>query len=128
LTTSLENFFNFILDSTLTKQVDDYSVPSFRIGPGKLVGTYTASDSLGKNVTMLLYKDSEFIIGVGSSKDYSVTCIKSCSDFCGNYDSFLWNDNNTYYAVIPFPDCNRCSTSGPNPVFDSLTFACSNEL
>jgi len=99
LTISLENFFNFILDGSLTKQS---SVSSFRICPGKLVGTYTASDSLGKNVTMLLYKDSEFIIGVGSSKDYSVTCIKSCSDFCGNYDSFLWNDNNIYYAVIPF--------------------------
>jgi hypothetical protein len=31
--------------------MDDYSVPSFRIGPGKLVGTYNASGSLGKNVT-----------------------------------------------------------------------------
>jgi hypothetical protein len=51
LTTSLENFFNFILGSSLIKQMDDYSVPSFRIGPGKLAGTYTASDSLGKNVT-----------------------------------------------------------------------------
>jgi hypothetical protein len=126
LTISLENFFNFILDGSLTKQMDDYSVPTFRIGSGKLVGTYTASDSLGKNVTMLLYKDSEFIMELVVAK--TIQSPVYCRDFCGNYDSFLWNDNDIYYAVIPFPDCNRCSTSGPNPVFDSLTFACSNEL
>jgi hypothetical protein len=47
----------------------------------------------------------------------------SCQSFCGYHDSF---STQTYYAVVPYADCNGCSAN--LAVLDALTEVSSHEL
>ncbi len=138
----INQFFQTILASALMDQLSEYDTPKFQIGKGKLNGTITTVDNEplqtvtdtqlqkqlltwiknnkafpkpNSNTLYFIYLDSGISVSMGGSS--------SCSSFCGYHNNA---DNNTFYAVMPYPDCTGCL--GGNQTFDALTGTSSHEL
>ncbi len=139
---SLNSFFDYIVTSSLIDQLAEYSTPQQQIGHGNHIGTITltapdpaatitdsdiqqmltnqiASNSAfpqpSANTLYFVYLPSGVTVQQGGSS--------SCNGFCGYHDSF---STQTYYAVVPYPDCSGCSAN--LAVLDALTVVSSHEL
>jgi hypothetical protein len=138
----VNQFFDFILTSALMDQMAEYSVPGQAIGHGKRTGTITvttpavpstvhdnaiqnflqqeiAANSAvpkpGPNVLYFLFFPPGVKVVQGGSA--------SCQAFCGYHNDI---GGNTFYAVMPYPNCQGCT--GSMSVFDALTTTTSHEL
>jgi hypothetical protein len=141
LVTRTNQFFDFILSSPLLDQLDEYSVPAFKIGHGSRIGTTTflkgapkksvndtairkmlqAQISAGTfpttnpNTLYFVFLPPGVQVNLGSSA--------SCKVFCGYHDAI---NGKIFYAVMPYPGCAGCL--GGRAAFDALTSTTSHEL
>ncbi len=140
--TQLNQFFQKILQSTQMTELSEYNTPKYKIGNGKLTGTITISANApvqsitdteiqtqllnwiktnnafpkpNANTLYFIYLDTGISVSLGGSS--------SCSSFCGYHNNA---DSNTFYAVMPHPDCTGCL--GGLKIFDALTGTSSHEL
>lgn len=139
---SLNAFFDYILTSPLIDQLAEYSTPQFQIGHGSHIGTFTLtspdpaatiSDSdIQQMLTNQIASNSAFpqpsantlyFVYLPSGVTVQQGGSSSCQSFCGYHDSF---STQTYYAVVPYADCNGCSAN--LAVLDALTEVSSHEL
>ena len=140
LLNQLNDYFDFILTSSLLDQLSEYSVPGKTIGHGTRKGTITLTSSEpGKALadsaiqSMLQRQISAGIIPVPTSNtlyfvylppgtQVTLSDAASCSDFCGYHDTA----NGFFYAVMPYPGCTGCQ--GGLTALEALTSTSSHEL
>lgn len=138
----IDQFFDFILRSTLIDQLGEYDVPGYTIAHGKRTGsTQLASPALGSSVRdsaiqkMLqdqIASNSAFPQPSASTLYFvyvppGVKVIQggagSCTAFCGYHNDL---NGEIFYAAMPYPGCSGC-TGGMQPI-DALTSTSSHEL
>ena len=132
---NLNQFFDFILTSSLIDQLAEYSVQGMPpIGHGKRTGTVTITTPQPRPtesdnaIQQLLQQeiDAGTLLATNSNTLYFVFLpdgvqvvqgnSASCQSFCGYHDSF---GSNVYYAVMPYPGCSGCI--GGLSTLDALT-------
>ena len=147
----LNDFFDFLLTSSLMDQLGEYSQPGQIILYGSLIGTKTITDSdpgtVLRSGARLVTDDEiqqklrEWISNHTLPQPNKNTLYfvylpphvvsagfgeRSC--VAGGYCGYHSNINHTiFYAVVPYLDCSGC-TYGDNHPFDSLTKVSSHEL
>ncbi len=137
----INDFFDAILDSILMKQLAEYSVPGYKLGNGKRVGSVTITRGVPKvNVTDAAIqtfitkliaagtvpkpnKNSLYFVYLPPGVSVTQGGSRSCQAFCGYHSDI---DGHTYYAVMPYPTCKGCT--GSLPAFEALTSTSSHEL
>ena len=142
LKTQIEQFFDFILSSSLIDQLSEYSCPGKTIGHGTRTGSAiitnpmphrTVSDQAiqvllqheiqtnsafpqpNPNTLYFVYLPPGISVVQGGSR--------SCQAFCGYHNDI---NGQIFYAMMPYPGCNGC-LGGMGP-FDALTGTSSHEL
>jgi hypothetical protein len=142
LMTSLNSFFDSILKSALLDQLKEYAVPAYSIGSGQHIGTTVlVTITLGKSITDdQIQKALQEQISTNSAFpkpnanrlyfNYLPPGVpvvqggsQSCQAFCGYHDAI---QNNIFYAVMPYADCQGCL--GGLPILDAMTSTSSHEL
>lgn len=142
LATQVNQFFDFILTSQLIDQLGEYSVPAYKIGHGRRIGTTTiTTPSLKHSVSdtaiqlMLQHEISSSAALPAPSPNtlyfvYLPPGVKviqggsgSCVGFCGYHSDV---SGQIFYAVMPYPGCGGCT--GGLSVVDALTSTSSHEL
>jgi len=141
LISQVNQFFSYIVTSTLLDQLSEYSVPGKTIGHGKFTGTLTitspalSSTVQDSDIQSLIQQqinsgavprpgpNTLYIVLVESGVTVEQGGSASCQSFCGYHDSF---GSQIYYGVLPYPDCSGC-TAGQD-VFTALTVTTSHEL
>ena len=143
----LNQFFDFILTSSLIDLLGEYGVPGQPIGHGSRIPTppfpFTDTEPGGGGGQLSDNQLQQALQGwisnnrVPSPTSNTVYFVYlppgvtatdnvgdvSCQDDCG----YHYHINGTiFYAVIPFPSCGRCKFAGKS--FDSLTIGSSHEL
>jgi hypothetical protein len=138
----LNDYFDYILTSSLMDQLTEYNTQTQTIGHGSRIGTATvttpdpgqsttdaAIESMlqneianntafpqpTSNTLYFVYLPSGVTVVLGGSS--------SCQSFCGYHDAI---NGQIFYAVTPYPDCAGCT--GNLAVFDVLTSTSSHEL
>lgn len=137
----LNNFFDYILTSTLIDQLAEYSVGNYKIGHGKRIGTVTLTnpDVSGTVDDSAIQKMIEQQISAGTLPKSNANTIyfvflpngvtvtqggsASCKVFCGYHDA---TSSDIFYAVMPYPGCSGCSSS--MAALEALTVTASHEL
>jgi len=137
----VNDFFTFVLTSTLMEQLSEYSIPGTPIGPGSLAGTATIADQQpGSMVTDAQIHDliqsriadgtlpattanSLYFIYLPPGVAVDVDGQESCTSLCGYHDAIR---GAIYYAVMPYPGCAACV--GGLALVDALTSTSSHEL
>jgi len=151
LLTQLNQFFDFILTSSLIDLLGEYSVPGKTIGHGSRIATITDSGSepgggSGHVSDVQLQQEILRLINNGSVPSANANTLyfvylppnvtltgaadagggTSCIDFCG-YHWFITGTNpEIFYAAMPFPNCNGCL--GGLSQIQALTSVSSHEL
>ena len=138
---SLNSFYDYILSSALIDQLAEYNVAGQQIGHGSHIGTTivtpdpatTVADSdIQQMLTNAIANNSAFpqptantlyFVYLPSGVTVTQGGSSSCSSFCGYHDAI---NGQTYYAVMPYPDCSGCL--GGLAVLDALTGTSSHEL
>jgi hypothetical protein len=141
LTKQLNDFYDFVLTSSLLDQLAEYSVPGKKIGHGVLTGTATVTNSEpGKTVddsaiqSMVQTEisagtlpasnaNSLYFVYLPPGTQVTSSGSASCKDFCGYHDA---TSSGIYYAVMPYPGCTGCQ--GGLATLDALTSTSSHEL
>ncbi len=138
----MNQFFDFILTSSLMDQLAEYSVAGQSIGHGKRSGSITLSSpapstsvtdqAIQQFLQQEISNNSAFpqpsanalyFIFLPSGTTVVQGGSSSCQQFCGYHDAI---DSRIFYAVMPFPDCTGClGTLAP---LDALTSTSSHEL
>ena len=149
LVTRINEFFDFILTSSLIDMLGEYNVPGKAIGHGSRIGTYTETGSQpGGNTGNITDAEMQqqlqtwinnhnvsepnantlyFIyLPNGVSLSGPAGSGASCTDFCGYHWYISGSNPEIYYAAMPFPGCNGCL--GGLAEIDSLTSVSSHEL
>jgi Dyp-type peroxidase family len=138
--TQLNQFFDFIVQSPLLDQLQEFGVPNFKIGRGKRTGSAVFPGALPhvmKNArvqtTLLGLIGAKKVPQSNANTLYFVFLPPgivselqgelSCQRFCGFHDSI---NGNVFYAVIPFANCAGCTRGFT--MFESLTRVSSHEL
>ena len=137
----LNNFFDYILSSPLIDQLGEYNVQGKTIGHGTWTGSKNLTDSEpGKSVQDSAIQEmlqseltagtlpaptpnSLYFVFLPAGTKVTQAGAASCKDFCGYHDA---TSNNTFYAVMPYPNCSGCQ--GGLEVFPALTSTSSHEL
>ncbi len=137
----INDFFGFILTSSLLDQLGEFSVPGQAIGHGSLSGTITFTDTEpGKSITdAAIQSKLQNEISAGTlppansntlyffylppGTQVTMTNSASCKDFCGYHDA---TPAGIFYAVMPFPGCTGCQ--GSLAPLAALTSTSSHEL
>jgi hypothetical protein len=140
----VNQFFTDILISPLIDQLSEYNVAGqYAICHGSLAGSTVITagapgagstiDDAAIQITLQGWINGGQVPGVTpnmlyfiySDKQVTVTMEggSSCTDFCGFHDAI---NNNVYYAVMPYPNCDGCL--GGLSVIDALTGTSSHEL
>ena len=144
LIAQLNNFFDFILTSSLIDILREYSANNQYIGYGSRTGSFTITSSEPGGATKQI-DDSDIqstiknwikngdISAPGPNTLYSIYLppgvvsthdgLTSCVKICGYHSDI---DGNIFYAVMPFVTCIGC-TSGSSQ-FDTFTKVSSHEL
>ena len=141
----INQFFQFVLSSSLIDQLSEYSVPNYAIGHGTYAGTTTiVSPALAHRVTDKVIQhvlqheiatnaklpqpspNTLYFIYLPPGVSVSAFGGRSCMAFCGYHDDI---GGQIFYAVMPFPNCVGCdgSSSGLTPL-EALTSTSSHEL
>jgi hypothetical protein len=141
LAQTVNQFFDFILSSTLLDQLAEYSVPGQTIGHGQHIGTVTLPAQLppsvsdnairhmlqqeiatnpafpqpGPNALYFVYLPPGIAVVQGGGR--------SCQAFCGYHDNI---NGQVFYAAMPFPGCAGCT--GGLSVPEAMTSTSSHEL
>lgn len=141
LMAKMNQFFDYILASSLMDQLAEYSVAGQSIGHGSRTGTKvitspppanSVQDSDIQNLIAQGIADGTLPATTPNSLYFvflpnGVTVVQgggaSCQVFCGYHDSFA---GNIYYAVMPYPSCSGCT--GGLAAIDALTSTSSHEL
>jgi hypothetical protein len=138
----VNQFFNYILTSSLLDQLSEYSVPKYPIHHGKYIGSTTITKPhLGHSVTdsAIQHMLQQEISINGSFPKPSANVLyfvylppnvkviqgggASCQVFCGYHNDI---NGQIFYAAMPYPGCSGC-TGGLAPL-DALTSTSSHEL
>jgi hypothetical protein len=138
----MNQFFDFVLTSSLMDQLSEYSVPGQSIGHGKRSGTITLTTPepsvsvTDQTIQQLLQREISsnaafpqpspntlYFVFLPSGTTVVQGGSSSCKQFCGYHDAI---GDRTFYAVMPFPDCPGC-LGGVAPL-DALTSTTSHEL
>ena len=141
----LNQFFDFILTSSLLDLMAEYSVPGQTIGHGTRVGTVTitatepgggagqVSDAqiqqalqiwIANGTVPPVTANTLYFVYLPPGVISTLGAIQSCQAFCGYHNQI---SGNIFYAVEPFLTCAGC-TFGNGQAFDSLTKVSSHEL
>jgi hypothetical protein len=149
--TQLNQFFDFVLTSSLLDLLAEYSVAGQTIGHGQRIGSTTVTDSEpggtgpggGQEVTdaqiqqaLQSWMQAGTIPQATANSLYFVYLPSgvvaadsqndlSCQTMCG-YHWYIAGANPVYYAVMPHPDCSGCL--GSLATIDALTSTSSHEL
>ena len=136
----LDDFFDYVVTSPLIDQLSEYDVREYRIGPGKRGGTILLTTAPPATVTdaavrallreqiasnpavMQPSPNTLYFVFLPPGVTSDLNGATSCTSFCGYHD----NDGGTYYAVMPFPDCDGCLATQSQ--LDALTTTSSHEL
>ncbi len=140
--TRIDEFFQFVLSSALIDQLDEYSVPGYKIGHGRLLGTAPVPDmrfgasisdgAIRHRLQHLILTDKRYPQPSANTLYFiylppGVAVVqgggRSCQVFCGYHDSI---NGKIFYAVMPWPGCGGC-TGSLQPI-DALTSTSSHEL
>jgi hypothetical protein len=138
----LNQFFDFVLTSTLLDQLSEYSVPGMAIGHGSRAGSNTPVDvAPGATVTdaavqQLIQRElaadpsiprpnanTLYFVFLPPGTQVALGSQSSCVSFCGYHSDI---NSSIFYAVMPYPDCSGCL--GAQTDLDALTSTCSHEL
>ena len=142
IATQINQFFDFILTSSLIDQLGEYSVPGHQISQGKRTGTLTiTTPRLRHSVSdraiqhMLQHEISTnamvphptpntlYFVYVQPGVRIVQGGGASCQAFCGYHNDM---SSQIFYAAMPYPGCGGCT--GGLSVFDALTSTSSHEL
>jgi hypothetical protein len=141
LVQSINQFFDYVLTSSLLDQLGEYSVAGMTIGQGSRTGAVILStDPPGtiadSDVQALIQQEisndsavpqptpnSLYFVYLPPGVTISLDGGASCSNFCGYHSDI---NGKVFYAVMPYPDCAGCT--GGLPVTDALTSTSSHEL
>jgi hypothetical protein len=143
LVNQLNQFFDFILTSSLIDQLAEYNVPAYTIGHGQRVGTTTITSPQLRNsvsdhaIQHMLEQEIAsnaafpqpnanllYFVYLPPGVSVSQGGSRSCQAFCGYHDTI--NNGQIYYAVMPYAGCTGCT--GGLAVFNALTGTSSHEL
>jgi hypothetical protein len=142
LVAQINDFFTYILTSSLMDQLSEYSTHGYKISHGKFIGTLSiAAPALHRSVsdTAIQHMLQHLIATNTSVPQPSPNMLyfiyiqpgtrvvqggsASCTSFCGYHNDI---SGQIFYAVMPYPGCAGCT--GNMDVFDSLTSTSSHEL
>lgn len=142
LMTGVNQFFDFVLTSTLMDQLAEYSVPGAAIGHGKHIGTSVLeSPAVPQTVRdlqlqQLLLKETASGGSLPPPTDQTLYFVylppgttlsqgggRSCMTFCGYHNDV---QGPLFYAAMPYPGCSGCL--GGLTALDALTSTSSHEL
>jgi hypothetical protein len=142
LANEINQFFTFVVSSTLIDQLAEYSVSGQPIGHGSFIGTVTiiqpplshsVTDTVIQETLQQEIKSNSSVPQPDANTLYFIylppgTAVvqggsRSCQAFCGYHDTF---GSGIYYAVMPFPNCSGCLGGMTN--LDALTSTSSHEL
>jgi hypothetical protein len=140
--TQMNEFFDFVLTSSLMDQLNEYSVVGKTIAHGKRTGTIiltspapsaSVSDAAIQQLLQQEISSNAVFPKPSPNTLYFVfappgtTVVQgrssSCQQFCGYHDAI---GSKIFYAVMPFPDCAGCL--GGVAQLDALTSTSSHEL
>jgi hypothetical protein len=138
----MNEFFDFVLTSSLMDQLNEYSVAGKTIAHGKRTGTIiltspapsaSVSDAAIQQLLQKEISSNAMFPKPSPNTLYFVftppgtTVVQggssSCQQFCGYHDAI---GSEIFYAVMPFPDCAGCL--GGVAQLDALTSTSSHEL
>jgi hypothetical protein len=138
----MNQFFDFILTSSLMDQLAEYNVAGQSIGHGRRTGSITlpspepSASVTDQTIQQLLQREiashavfpqpspnTLYFIFLPSGTVVVQGASSSCQQFCGYHDAI---DSRIFYAVMPFPDCSGCL--GSLARIDALTSTSSHEL
>jgi hypothetical protein len=138
----LNQFFDFVLTSSLMDQLSEYSVPGQSIGHGNRTGSVTlptpepSATLTDQAIQQFLQQEISsnaafpqpspntlYFLFVPPGTTVEQGGSSSCQQFCGYHDAI---GTEIFYAVMPFPDCAGCL--GGVSQIDALTSTSSHEL
>jgi hypothetical protein len=138
----MNQFFDFVLTSSLMDQLSEYSVAGQSIGHGKRTGSITlttpapTASVTDQAIQQLLQREISsnsafpqpspntlYFVFVPPGTTVVQSGSNSCQQFCGYHDAI---GSQIFYAVMPFPDCPGCL--GGVVQLDALTSTSSHEL
>jgi hypothetical protein len=141
LVQQINEFFDFVLTSSLLDQLGEYSVAGMSIVHGSRTGAVILStDPPGTiadaDIQALVQQEisndsavpqptpnSLYFVFLPPGVTISLDGGTSCSNFCGYHSDV---NAQIFYAVMPYPDCAGCT--GALSVADALTSTSSHEL
>jgi hypothetical protein len=138
----LNDFFDFIVRSSIMKQLSEYDVPGHKIGHGKMLGTITittptlqqsVSDTAIQHMLQHLIATNHSVPQTTPNTLYFIYVqpgtkvvqggSASCQSFCGYHNDI---SGQIFYAVMPYPGCSGCT--GSLDTLAALTSTSSHEL
>ena len=137
----INQFFDFVVTSSLLDQLGEYTVAGMTIGHGSRTGTVTLSIAppttvADADVQALIQQEistdpavsqptpnSLYFVFLPPGVTSTLNGAASCTNFCGYHSDI---GGNVFYAVMPYPDCTGCT--GSLSVLDALTSTTSHEL
>ena len=137
----INQFFDFVLTSSLLDQLGEYSVAGMSVGHGSRTGSVTlaagppnavADPDVQKFIQQEISTNSAvpqptanslYFVFLPPGATITLDGGASCANFCG-YHSHI--NGQIFYAVMPYPDCSGCT--GALSVLDALTSTSSHEL
>jgi hypothetical protein len=137
----LNDFFKFIVNSSLIDELAEYNVQGQNIGRGTFVGTVMLTKGGPRksvkdaSIRSMLQKqiagktvpqptpDTLYFISLPPGVTVIDGSDASCTSFCGYHNSI---GDSIFYAVMPYAGCNGCL--GQMTPFDALTGTSSHEL
>jgi hypothetical protein len=142
LAKNLNQFFDFVLTSSLIDQLAEYDTPHYSIKHGKHIGSATIAHPIsGHHVTdngirhflqqelstnpSLPAPDANTIYFIYTAPGVQVVQggARSCQAFCGYHDAI---NSQIFYAAMPYAGCSGCT--GGLSVLDAMTSTSSHEL
>ena len=137
----INQFFDFILTSSLLDQLGEYSVAGMTIVHGSRTGAVILSTDppatiADADIQALIQQEisndsavpqptpnSLYFVYLPPGVSISLDGGTSCSNFCGYHSDI---NGQVFYAVMPYPDCAGCT--GALSATDALTSTSSHEL
>ena len=137
----VNQFFDFVLTSSLLDQLGEYSVVGMTIAHGSRTGavilsTDPPSTLADTDIQQFIQQEISADAAVPQPTPNSLYFIflppavtstmnggASCTNFCGYHSDI---NGQVFYAVMPYPDCTGCM--GSLSVLDALTSTTSHEL